>query len=258
MQIHHECLSDVERYLSKREKIPLGDKEADFQNLLRCIRQVRELDCTTEILEIGTGTGWFPILCQLNGLSCKGLEISPQLVDCAKKIGESHGVRAAVELGNIEETDLGREQYDVIIANFVFEHVQNWRLGLSRVYDALRPNGVLLFQSPNKFSVISGEFNKLPFYGWLPNPIRYRVRMLFHGRDIMKLGIDFNQFTYFGLRKTFRRLGFRRMLDRVDLADRNAINSPVKRAVLWACDHSRVVRETVLLFFEVTSFVCVK
>jgi SAM-dependent methyltransferase len=210
------------------------------------------------MLEIGTGTGWFPILCRLNGLSCKGLEISPQLVACARRIGDSHGIDAGIELGNIEQADLGHEQADVIIANFVFEHVQDWRQALRRVYDALKPDGVLVFQSTNKFSVISGEFAKMPFYGWLPNPIRYRVRMLFHGRDIMKLGIDFNQFTYLGLRKAFREIGFRRMLDRVDLADRSSIKSRFKREVLRVCDRSRFVRETALLFFEVTTFVCVK
>jgi len=195
---------------------------------------------------------------QLNGLSCKGLEISPQLVECARKIGESHGIDSGIELGNIEQADLGHWQYDVIIANVVFEHVQDWRPALLRIYEALRPDGVLLFQSTNKFSVVSGEFAKMPFYGWLPNPIRYRVRMLFHGRDIMKLGIDFHQFTYLGLRKTFRDVGFRRMLDRVDLADRSAITSAIKRRVLEACDRSRFVREAVLAFFEVITFVCVK
>jgi SAM-dependent methyltransferase len=179
-------------------------------------------------------------------------------VACARRIGDSHGIDAGIELGNIEQADLGHEQADVIIANFVFEHVQDWRQALRRVYDALKPDGVLVFQSTNKFSVISGEFAKMPFYGWLPNPIRYRVRMLFHGRDIMKLGIDFNQFTYLGLRKAFREIGFRRMLDRVDLADRSSIKSRFKREVLRVCDRSRFVRETALLFFEVTTFVCVK
>jgi len=63
MQIHHESLSDIEWYLSKREKIPLADKEKDFRNLLRCIRSVRPIDGGTKMLEVGTGTGWFPILC---------------------------------------------------------------------------------------------------------------------------------------------------------------------------------------------------
>ena len=35
----------------------------------------------------------------------------------------------------------------------------------------------------------------------------------------MKLGIDFTQFTYPLLRRTFKEIGFRRVLDVVDLVD---------------------------------------
>ena len=35
----------------------------------------------------------------------------------------------------------------------------------------------------------------------------------------MKLGIDFTQFTYPLLRQTFKEIGFRRVLDVVDLVD---------------------------------------
>ncbi|MGA2770181.1 MAG: hypothetical protein ABSG26_05135 [Bryobacteraceae bacterium] len=55
-----------------------------------------------------------------------------------------------------------------------------------------------------EFSFVSSEYRGVPLYGWLPNALRYRLRVAVHAPDIMKLGIDFNQFTYFGLRRVFK------------------------------------------------------
>jgi hypothetical protein len=75
------------------------------------------------------------------------------------------------------------------------------------------------------------------------------------GKDIMKLGIDFHQFTYFQLRRAFREIGFKRILDHVDLANPE---SGIKKAVVSCSRKVGLVRHTVLLFFESTSFVCGK
>ena len=40
----------------------------------------------------------------------------------------------------------------------------------------------------------------------------------------MKNGIDFNQFTYFQLRRAFRKLGFSEVMDRVDILDPDNLN----------------------------------
>jgi SAM-dependent methyltransferase len=258
MRIEHGTLSDIEKYLNGRRDLNLDEKEEQFQSLIRAISRVMPLSDGTRMLEIGTGTGWFPILCQKYGLTCAGLEISPRLVDCAKAISRKHGLESNIQLGNIEDTDLGVEQYDVIVCSSVFEHVEYWRKGLERVYRALRPGGVLFFESTNKFSLRSGEYTKVPLYGWLPNWLRYRLRITVEGPDIMKNGIDFHQFTYFQLRRVFREIGFSRILDRVDIADPGNIKSPIRTSVLRACRTLSPVRQVVLLFFDMTTFICVK
>jgi len=258
MQVHHTTLSDVDRYLAKRAATALEDKREEYENILRCVRLVRPVEPNTRILEIGTGTGWFSVLCSIDGLSCRGLEISSQLVECATRLAISHGVTPNVELCNLEEVDLGTEQFDVIIARFVFEHVEFWRENIQKLSTALRPGGAFLFASTNKFAPICGEFPKLPLYGWLPDCWRYRIRKIVHGPDIMKLGIDYNQFTYPQLRRVFREVGFSVILDRVDLADDRSIVNPLKRAVVSLSRRSRIVRNILLLFFEATCFVCRK
>jgi SAM-dependent methyltransferase len=200
--------------------------------------------------------GWIPLICEQRGIRCKGLEISRQLIEHAQNVGRELGLSPDIELGNIEETDIGAGQWDVIIAQSVFEHVQNWRLGLQKVYAGLKPGGVLFFESTNKFAPVSGEYH-LPFYGWLPDAGRYALRVRAQGPDIMTLGIDFNQFTYPLLRRTFRRLGFSRVLDRMDLMDTSGLRG-WKRAAAEATRKISPLRHLILLFRQTTIFICVK
>ena len=210
------------------------------------------------MLEIGTGTGWFPLLCKQKGLNCKGLEISYQLIDYARDLGARYGIEPDIELGNIEDTDLGRETYDVIIASNVFEHVEHWQPGIRKIYAALRPGGAMFFESTNKFSLTSGEYTGVPLYGWLPNGARYALRKKVHGPDIMKLGIDFHQFRYGLLRREFRDIGFSRIYDRVDMADPAHVSAPWKAWVVNFGKSNRIFRTLSLTFSDVTRFVCIK
>jgi SAM-dependent methyltransferase len=256
MKIHQEELSDVTRYIENFGTVNIADYEGQYENYMRILRRFKDITPETRILEIGTGTGWFPIMCKMRGLQCKGLEISPQLIRHAKELGQHYGVDPDIELGNIEESEVGDNDYDIVVAFSVFEHVEHWRRGLERVYKALRPGGMLMFGSTNKFGP-SGEFD-FPLYGWLPDKWRYKLRIAKQGPDIMKLGIDFNQFRYPVLRKAFREIGFKKVYDRVEFADPQFTSSPGRGRVLSLCKKLPPMKAIVLTFIQDTNFVCIK
>lgn len=256
MKLHHTPLTDVSRYLENSRQERLEDRRAEFDNYLRVLRRFVPLGPQSRILEVGTGTGWFPVLCAREGILCTGLEISPQLVENARAVGRQHGVQPDIRLGNIEEAELDAGYYDAVIANSVFEHVEYWREGLRRIYRTLRPGGAFFFISTNKFSPVSFEYD-FPLYGWLPDRWRYRLRIARQGPDIMQLGIDFNQFTYPQLRRAFRQTGFSRIFDRLEVADPTHIESRLKRSVLHLA-RLPLCRPLVLTFCDSTIFVCIK
>jgi SAM-dependent methyltransferase len=257
MKVLCESIPEIDRYIQNKKHLFLRDYEVNFREYLAVIRRFITIEEDTKILEIGTGTGWFPILCQMEGISCKGLEISPQLIAYARELGRPLGIEPDIELGNIEERSIGTELYDVIIAQSVFEHVEYWEKAIQNVFSALRPGGLFLFSSTNKFSFVSGEHN-FPLYGWLPDRWRYRLRIARQGPEIMKLGIDFNQFTYPQLRRTFKKVGFSRVLDRVEISSPDQVACPWKRAVLRACKRLRLLNKFVLCFSHLTTFACTK
>jgi 2-polyprenyl-6-hydroxyphenyl methylase/3-demethylubiquinone-9 3-methyltransferase len=223
------------------------------------IQKYKKINTQTKILEIGTGIGWFTILCNKNGIDCKGLEISADLVQYGKELGRKNGIDADISLGNIEDADIGKSVYDVIMARSVFEHVEHWRPALLKVYQALRPGGLLFFSSTNKFSFTSGEYN-YPFYGWLPDSLRYRLRIKRQGEDIMKWGIDFNQFNPIQLRRYFKSIGIKQVFDRIDAVDPDKIDYPKlwKRIFIQTLKTVSPLKHFALFFAPDTRFICIK
>lgn len=252
-------VSDVARYLQTMGTVTLEDKADEFRSIMTYLSRYRRIDGRARLLEVGTGIGWFPVLCEKNGILCKGIEISRQLVDYGKEVGRRHGIDPDIELGNIEETDIGENRYDVVVALSVFEHVEDWRKGIGRIFRALKPDGVFYFTSTNKFSLVSGEYN-FPLYGWLPDRWRYALRTRRQGEDIMNLGIDFNQFRFPQLRRFFRKTGFRVIHDAVDMlaTDGLAHPAPWKKLVLAVLKGVPPLKHLYLTFRTTTGFICIK
>jgi 2-polyprenyl-3-methyl-5-hydroxy-6-metoxy-1,4-benzoquinol methylase len=261
MKIYHEELSDVQRYLNNTKDEALEKKRPIYNGIMQAVRRYRTLDANTRMIEIGTGTGWFVLLSLLDGLNCRGMEISPQLIARAKEIGAKYSLNPDIDLGNLEETNLGKEVYDVAICSNVFEHVELWREGIKKVAESLKPGGLMFFESTNKFSFTSGEYSAFPlygFYGWLPNSMRYGLRKKVHGEDIMKLGIDFHQFQHSELRKEFEKNGFKTILDRVEMADESAISTGFRKAVVRWSRKLPPLKAASLTFSDATRFICLK
>ena len=235
------------------------NKISEFKMFMNYINRIKKIERDAKLLEVGTGNGWFQILCHMNGINSTGLDILPHNIEFAKKLAKENGYDINILLGSIETTDIGTSKYDIIIAFSVFEHVKYWQTGLLNVYNALKPGGVLLFISTNKFSLVSGEC-KFPFYGWLPKKMRYRFRMWLHGKDVMLYNIDWNQFTFFHLKRFFKFMGFSKIFniwDIVELDDFKDSNF-LKKLLIRFLTHSKLLKKLSLWILPTTLFICIK
>jgi len=257
MQIHYD-LPHVDQYVKQRQKIAVDDFEPQFKKELKRIEKFRPIDADTKILEVGSGIGWFPILCKKHGIACKGIDICPELVEYAQLLGRKCGVVPDIELGNIETMDIGISTYDIVIALSTFEHVEHWQKGIKNIFRALKSGGLFYFYSTNKFSFVSGEY-RFPFYGWLPDRWRYSLQKRRVGQNIMKLGVDFNQFNHFQLKHFFTKLGFSNIYHQYEVLalDNLIATTPWKKMIL------RMMRFEPMTFAGLclspgTLFVCIK
>jgi 2-polyprenyl-3-methyl-5-hydroxy-6-metoxy-1,4-benzoquinol methylase len=106
------------------------------------------------LLEIGCSHGGFLELAELAGFSVTGIELSPWVVEFARK---SFGVD--VRTGPIERQGFQSGSFDAICMFDVLEHLQDPVRTLECCAQALTPNGVLLVQTPQY--PVRTDFDKL-------------------------------------------------------------------------------------------------
>lgn len=96
-----------------------------------------------KIMELGCGNGSFVALLQKTGFEVFGVEMSPWVVSYAKQTFDIQ-----VERGPFESLTLAPQTLDVIVLMDVLEHLPDPLLTMSRCIDALKPDGLMLIQTP--------------------------------------------------------------------------------------------------------------
>ena len=101
-----------------------------------------------KVIDCGCGSGSYVLALRELGADAYGIEYSEQKVRKFKELGIE---AERIQTGNIEEIDAADETFDVALLNEVLEHVPNDRKTLSEVYRILKPGGMLVIFSPNRW-----------------------------------------------------------------------------------------------------------
>jgi SAM-dependent methyltransferase len=94
-------------------------------------------------LELGSGSGAFVALLQWAGFEATGLELSPSIVEFSRE-----AFAIDVFQGPIEDQKIPPASYDVIAAMDVLEHLPDPLRTIKRCMRLLKPDGVLIIQTP--------------------------------------------------------------------------------------------------------------
>jgi tRNA (cmo5U34)-methyltransferase len=101
------------------------------------------------VLDVGCGGGNYvlKLLEYLPNLDVTLLDLSRPMLERAQQRVQQTGSGAVTLLqGDIREVDIGREQFDIIVASAVLHHLREeseWELVFAKLYQALKPNGSL-------------------------------------------------------------------------------------------------------------------
>ena len=120
---------------------------------------VRFIDMTgfvragTRVLEIGTGTGRLLDALRARGVDASGVELRHDL------IADAHRFFGPLPIQPVTGTALpfADGSFDVAMSFDVFEHIPDSDAHLAEVHRVLRPAGVYLIQTPNKWTNIVFE-----------------------------------------------------------------------------------------------------
>ena len=119
-------------------------KAATARRYLGCIMD-RLQNGQQHLLEIGCGVGDLLVQAQERGFQVRGVEVSPSSAEKAnRRLG-----RPLVEAGTLEDADIPRVSFDVVIGCDVLEHVRSPQAFLASVYECLRPGGMLFLITPS-------------------------------------------------------------------------------------------------------------
>lgn len=189
---------EIGRYYQSQEYISHSDIKKGMMNRLyhtgRSImlgikyRMVRKVSRGMNLLDIGTGTGYFPGYMKKKGFSTTGVEIDPKAREFAS--GE-FGIRVFSPEDFLEKKIPGT--FDVITLWHVLEHLDNFDQYLEQMKAQLAPDGVLAIALPN-CSALDARFYKqywagydVPRHLWHFTPSTLNRLAEKHGLKVVKM-----------------------------------------------------------------------
>ena len=98
---------------------------------------------TNRLLDIGCGAGNLLLAAQKSGWNAQGLDVSPNAVKHVRELGFQ------VFHGELSDAQFPREQFDVITAAELLEHLPDPRAALQEIARLLRPGGMFWTTTPH-------------------------------------------------------------------------------------------------------------
>jgi SAM-dependent methyltransferase len=133
-------------------------------------------------LEIGCGTGGLLVAAARSGRSIVGIDIASRWLVVARRRLADRGLHVPLAAAEAERLPWPDATFDAVVADSVLEHLDDPARALREWRRVLRPGGVLVVWSPNRFTLTTDPHLGLWGLGWLPRrwvPGYLRLR----GRD---------------------------------------------------------------------------
>jgi 2-polyprenyl-6-hydroxyphenyl methylase/3-demethylubiquinone-9 3-methyltransferase len=201
--------------------------------VLRVLAEGGSLRQPLDIADIGCGAGTACMMWAEVGHRAHGIDVNEPLVELGRKRVAEADQDIDLRVGSATLLPWGDRSMDVCIALELLEHIANWNACIKEFKRILRPGGVLFFTTTNRLCPHQLEFN-LPLYSWYPSALkRYFERLSVTTRPEFANYAKYpavNWFTFYGLKKTLERDGFR-CLDRFDVVDLRRKGVPVRTLV---------------------------
>lgn len=97
-----------------------------------------------DILDAGTGTGYFAILLARAGHRVTGIDLTPAMLSEAKMTAAQFGVSVCFRSADVQSTGLAPASFDVIVSRNVTWTLPDPAMAYREWYRLLRPGGIVL------------------------------------------------------------------------------------------------------------------
>lgn len=133
-------------------------REHSPNRLKKILSEGNDLTPYGTVLDLGCGSGEAVVeLMNLGGESVIGMDISLTELILAKKLLNEAGIDICLVAGCAEALPFCNEFFDFVYSPDVIEHVSNQDLYLKEINRILQQKGIVLLNSPNRYSLVCPE-----------------------------------------------------------------------------------------------------
>jgi SAM-dependent methyltransferase len=96
------------------------------------------------VLDLGTGTGFFAFVMAGEGHEATGIDLTPNMIGCARETAELLGIKAEFHLMDAEQPAFEPESFDVLLTRNLTWTLPHLEKAYKAWYKLLAPGGVLI------------------------------------------------------------------------------------------------------------------
>jgi 2-polyprenyl-3-methyl-5-hydroxy-6-metoxy-1,4-benzoquinol methylase len=113
------------------------------------------------ILDVGCGLGESSVYFALQGAKVTALDLSPKMVDLAKRLAQFHGTSIEGVVSSAEALDVPSCSFDFVYLGNVVHHVMDRDTLWARVKDVLKPGGVFFSWDPIEYNPVINVYRSM-------------------------------------------------------------------------------------------------
>ncbi|MCF7916353.1 MAG: methyltransferase domain-containing protein [Candidatus Omnitrophica bacterium] len=211
-------------------------KAEGVKKLIKRLNKKIPLAVDSKILEIGSAQGSAMITLKKLGYKTYGVEPCDKAIKTSLMLQKELNCVLDIKKGFAENIPFEGEQFDLVIASSVMEHVKDVKKVFGEAYRVLKENGGFYFSTTSCLCPKQSEIRFFPFFSWYPTALKIKIIDWSIKNMPALVGYSdtpaFNWFTPWGVNSLLRQAGFKNIYDRWDLFLEENISSRLKRTIL--------------------------
>jgi len=113
------------------------------------------------LLDIGSGLGESSVYFALRGANVTVVDISPEMVETARRLGRKFGVELQGIVSGAEDLNLAPESYDLIYVANTIHHIHNRARLFEQMSAALKPGGKFFSYDPLAYNPLINIYRRM-------------------------------------------------------------------------------------------------
>jgi 2-polyprenyl-6-hydroxyphenyl methylase/3-demethylubiquinone-9 3-methyltransferase len=235
-------LDHVCRTVTHEQKADILTKH--YNTIAREMQRIGTWRRNARLLDVGCGIGLYSEYWHGRGMNVTAVDVDAEQISIAARRAKEQDWDIRYRVASGDRLPFKACSFDIVYANSIFEHVEQWEQCLTEWVRVLAPGGLLWIETTNVLCPRQGEFRWLPLYSWWPSTVKHLIVRVARGQFPALVNYTpcpaLHWFSFFQLERWFKGQGLA-IRDRFDCLDTSGVG-PVKRMIRTVALSSRLGR----------------